>query len=176
MKIILKTLVAVFFCALFVEEASACSCSWQRPNLRDSFNKSLIIFSGKVEEVTPFFFSRKSRKMVAFTPDIHSELEPLYYEIKFKPKKYWKGEPYKLIIVETDARDENCGYAFEEGETYLVYVHELHNENINDEGIPAVWACSRTKEIKSSYMDVVNLNRFKTPYNPSIEVRESSGH
>jgi len=170
----MKFLVAVFI-LLFCHDVFACGCISRRPNVKNSFEKSVMIFSGTVEEITPYFYNQKSNRMAVFTPDINSELEPLYYDIKLRPKKYWKGEGYKEVIVETNAGSSGCGYNFREGEDYLVYVHEIHEEKGDSVGKAAVWKCGRTGRLKKSYRDIIKLNSIKKSYSPTIEVQSKNG-
>jgi MYXO-CTERM domain-containing protein len=74
-------------------------------------------------------------------------------EVTFRVDRVWKGDPNPEIKVHTAGSSAACGYAFLEGETYLVYA-------VRDNADPMrVSLCSRTTPIESAKEDLRFLGK-----------------
>jgi len=74
-------------------------------------------------------------------------------EVTFRVDRVWKGDPNPEIKVHTAGSSAACGYAFLEGETYLVYA-------VRDNADPMrVSLCSRTAPIESAKEDLRFLGK-----------------
>ena len=86
------------------------------------------------------------------------------YDIEFAVATVWKGSAASDITVWTPDPSDQCGYSFDEGKEYVVYVYEF------------VSSCSRTALVQEAAADLVELGPGATigdpddpptPYNPA---------
>lgn len=57
------------------------------------------------------------------------------HRVTFELQRVWKGLPEgETVTVTTAADGAACGYAFEEGKTYLVFAYEVRQDRESEEG------------------------------------------
>lgn len=116
--------------------AEPCPCEFGAPGspakgLRDMD----VIFIGKVTAI-----------------DETKEAQGLF-DVMFETNKWYKGNKEEDIVVRTPKDMQNCGYNFENGQTYLVYAKNQDKALFTE-------ACSRTRTIReaSASGDINTLN------------------
>lgn len=72
-------------------------------------------------------------------------------EITFRIGRRFKGAEADTVTVTTASNSAACGYAFEQGRTYLVYAHD------GGDGRLSVSLCSRTAPIEDAADDLAAL-------------------
>jgi MYXO-CTERM domain-containing protein len=111
--------------------AEACSCL--RPEgPREELLKFAAVFEGRVVTVTPGDGG---------------------FDVALEVARAWKGVATPTVTVATAESSAACGFAFAEGESYLLYADEI-------EGRLAVTICSRSREIAGAGED---LEAFGAP-------------
>jgi hypothetical protein len=130
------------------ESAHACSCVIPGPP-EDELARSAAVFSGRVS----------NRDEPGFL--VASSADPV--QVTFEVYAVWKGPLYDTITITTARSGASCGYAFEEGEEYLVYAHGSANSL-------AVSLCSRTQLLEGADEDLVALGEGNTALveNPTL--------
>ena len=91
---------------LGIHKVGACDCSVVSTN-EQAFEQADLIFKGKVVQVKTHWISGGWK----------------YY---FSVEKSWKRSTENFLSVNTPL-EKDCGYVFEEGKTYLVYVKKGFN-------------------------------------------------
>ena len=74
----------------------------------------------------------------------------------------WKGTKGKVVTVETGLGGGDCGYGFEEGESYLVYAYQRKIEE-GSAGPLRTGICSRTRPLAKARGDIKALGPAKIP-------------
>lgn len=82
--------------------------------------------------------------------------------VRFEVERAWKNARSKFIVVLTSPSvrrsspplSENCGYNFQLGKTYLVYVELKSGPNL------ITGACSRTRELETGKQDLKILSEM----------------
>ncbi len=138
-KIIFTIFFFAFFTVLNANNALACSCVPQgdesiKQQVEKSYKNSTAVFSGEVVEVIK-------------SPDVY------FVEVKFKVDKSWKNGFQDEITITTGRGGGDCGYEFEVGKKYLVYVDGEKNKLKTN-------ICTRTSAFESN-KDVAFLNKIK---------------
>lgn len=145
-------LIAIFVVVVFLGSAatvSACSCLPPQPGetLRSQVRKAKApakaIFVGKVVSI------RYS--------DEKMDGKPVTVYAKIAVTRSWKGPRTEFIEVATANICCLCGYAFEDGKTYIVY------SSSSDPTAPVVSSCSRTMEITEKSRDEKYLGKARKP-------------
>ncbi len=135
-KIIFLIFIAASLLIVNTSFASACSC--MITPIREAFEESTAVFSGKVVDVNiPSGIFISSGDLAKVT---------------FEVSKIWKGSDYKTLVLTTARGGASCGYSFRKGEEYLVYAHGAENEL-------QVSLCSRTKPLSEAGEDLTNLSK-----------------
>lgn len=127
------------------QPAHACSCVQPQPP-RVSFGESGSVFEGRVVSLE-------------HAPQLHritARLEVL---------RRWKGAPGKTVDAVTIDEGSNCGFAFAQGRSYLIYASE-------SQGPVSVNLCSRTRASDAAASDFAALNALVRPVTPT---RSSEG-
>ena len=105
------------FCLVIVslavtEYAFACTCA--APGTTEkAFQQSSAVFHGRVKQISRPFLDR-----IGIT---NSGL----YRVSFEVIKSWKAAESGEFVVKTRLSGEACGYPFETGQDYLVYVAKI---------------------------------------------------
>ena len=120
--------------------ALACSCA--QPATGQAFEQSSAVFAGTVTEVAEPFWD-----WIGLT---HSG----GYDVTFRVTKRWKGADAAMETVRTRLTGEACGYPFEIGGEYLVYVAPGPTEDL-ETGI-----CSGTRDLAGAEDDVRVLDQL----------------
>ena len=133
-RIVRATFLLGVFCiveslAVFSEmpTASACSCAGPTPP-SEAFDESTAVFAGKVTGIESSNYGRT---------------------VHFDAERAWKGVTESAVTIKTGTDGGDCGYGFEEGKEYLVYVYG--SESLTT-GI-----CGRTQPIMDAYVDLAAL-------------------
>ena len=71
----------------------------------------------------------------------------------------WKGVVYEEMYVTTPPTGGSCGFAFEEGEEYIVYAHD----SASGDGGYTVSICSRTALLRQAQADIDALGKGDAP-------------
>jgi hypothetical protein len=142
-------IVAIFILTLLPSAAKAqdtCGCLSYIPN-----NASL---SQKVKH-------ERKRSKAVFTGEVLQidKLQSGFFQgnlsVTFKVKESWKRVKGRTVSVITSPSAANCGYNFQVGESYLVYVEYLSGENM------LTSFCSRTRRILDAVEDLNVLGKGK---------------
>ena len=106
-----SSLLTVLGAVLLIPDcASACSCAIEsNPKERVEFavSDSEAVFSGEVVD-----FEKGADSMFGPTETV-----------SFRVSEVWKGPPRETLEVSTPTQGSACGYAFKEGQEYLVYAY-----------------------------------------------------
>lgn len=94
--------------ALAPVPAGACSCA--QPTPEQAFERSTAVFTGRVIDI--------DKPLLAWLGLSRSGS----YDVTFTVSRRWKGAELDSITVRTRLAGEACGYPFETGEDYLVFV------------------------------------------------------
>lgn len=120
--------------------ALACSCA--QPDAKQAFAQSTAVFAGTVTEVDEPFWDRIGLSNSGS------------HDVTFQVTKRWKGVESATETVRTRLTGEACGYPFEIGEAYLVFVAPGPAEDL-ETGI-----CSGTRDLAGTEEDVRILDRL----------------
>ncbi len=149
-KISTLTILIVMLSLLFTigsnDSSSACECALS-PTPLEQLDRSTAVFSGTVIDI--------SESVGPYAPE-------LSYQVTFDVERSWKGEFDKPTIVHTGLDSGVCGYPFEKGENYLVYVHESENRLETD-------TCSRTKPLANAQEDLNALGTELKVYKLNVD-------
>jgi hypothetical protein len=113
------------------ELALACSCLPPAPPLT-ALKEATAVFTGKVIQV--------------------KSTENLQLQVIFLVENVWKGTPRQRIAITTANNSAACGFAFSEGEKYLVYAYQNTNRLTTN-------LCSRTKLFSNAGEDLEALGQ-----------------
>jgi hypothetical protein len=91
------------------EPAQACTCS-APAGAAEAFKRSAAVFRGRVVEISRPLFDRMGLTKTG------------NHRVKFEVLKRWKGASSNSTVVITRLTGEACGFPFEDGKEYLVYV------------------------------------------------------
>ncbi len=126
-------------------EASACSCvkydAFAAEHVRKAKRDSDAVFAGKVQSIV-----EKQR---------HG-----WVSVEFEVLDVWKGRLNDKVTVVTGDNIENCGFKFQQGETYLVYIpsHKLYSPKSLSTHL-----CTRTALLAEAKADIPHLGKRKLP-------------
>jgi hypothetical protein len=125
--------------------AFACEAIPPGPPL-DELDKSASVFSGTVVEI------QKG------TLDGVSELHAVFLEVD----RYWKSpntnNDYVRLVVFTETSGDTCGYVFEKGSRYMVYVRTQEKDSSLHTGVG-----TRTRPIDDAQDDLAVLGEGREP-------------
>jgi MYXO-CTERM domain-containing protein len=143
---------AVFFAssALLSAGASAQSCPCgPKADVQSALHASVAVFEGHVHDVR-FLKS-----------------DPPYVEAQMRVVRAWKGMNAEQATVLSppigtdESAHASCTYAFEPGESYLVYATAR-----GEDGRYAVTMCSRTRAVDEAQDDLMALGMGSAPVSP----------
>ncbi len=131
------------FCLVIVslvmtEDAFACTCA-APATTEKAFQQSSAVFHGRVKQISRPFLDR-----IGIT---NSGL----YHVKFGIIKSWKAAGSGEVVVKTRLSGEACGYPFETGQDYLVYVAKIF-------GSIETGICTGTREIAGANSELQELD------------------
>src|SRR3989338_25386 len=136
--------VLVLLFAFCVSSFSAVACSCIMPGtVAEEVERADAVFTGTVIAVdTPIYGAY-------VFPDV---------EVTFTVQKYWKGVFSEPLVIHTGQGGGDCGFDFEEGESYLVYasyLDQLDPYAYLDQGRNLLHAniCSRTAVLSDAEED-----------------------
>jgi len=129
-------------------KAYACSCASGTP--KEKKERSAAVFSGKVVQrnwLTKKIDNQRTRQYT------------------FKVEKAWKGvDERRISVYSYDGDSSTCGFAFKQGESYLVYAYESNGRLVTN-------LCSGNVPIDSAVTEIDQLGEAKTKLK---EVNEES--
>ncbi|KRG11142.1 hypothetical protein ACA30_09010 [Virgibacillus soli] len=123
--------------------AQACSCA-ELPGVEEEFERSTAVFSGKVIDI------REKTNSAGFN----------YKSILFQVIQTWKGVNETQVIITTGLGGGDCGFAFKEGQEYLVYAYE--SDMYVEKALSTV-ICDRTNELRLLEEDLASLDEGQAP-------------
>lgn len=129
------------------ETPSMCSCIGGR-TLEDQIADADLIFEGIALKKHGYPLEELERLDLAQ----HRQLGfgALEY-VLFYATKVWKGSRMQDLLVSTPRQESMCGYPFEEGERYVVYVYVRESQ-------PTTSICTLTKPASVAQEDRETLN------------------
>lgn len=137
---ILTGVAAIFIVA--AQTVQACSCS-APATPSEALNRSSAVFHGRVTKLSQPFMDG-----IGLTSSGR-------HFVEFEVIRRWKGAASSRSVVKTPLTGEACGYPFELGKEYLVYV--IPGQNPAPTGI-----CTGTKSIAEAVPDIKELNERTT--------------
>ena len=120
--------------------ALACSCA--QPTVEQAFTRSTAVIAGTVTEVAEPFWDWIGLSASGS------------YDVTFRVTKRWKGAEADTLTVRTRLTGEACGYPFEIGGAYLVFVAPGPAEDLQT-GI-----CSGTRDLVGAEEDTRVLDQL----------------
>lgn len=129
------------------EQAYACKCVVPG-SPSEELEKFDAVFTGRVLSVEHSFDPNAS----SFSPGDHTT-------ISFSVDTVWKGTVDKNIDITTPPTGGSCGFAFVEGEEYIVYAYEGAEQTDN----LSVSICSRTALLAEAQADLDALGEGYAP-------------
>jgi hypothetical protein len=129
------------------DAALACSCA--QPTVEQAFARSSAVIAGTVTEVEEPFWVWIGLSSSGS------------YDVTFQVTKRWKGAEADTLTVRTRLTGEACGYPFEIGGAYLVFVAPGPAEDLQT-GI-----CSGTRDLVGAEEDVRMLDELARSGMPS---------
>lgn len=138
----MKYLVFIVFVLLYSGKVLACSCAFHEgtleENVLDSYRGAAAVVLATAERV-----ERAYSPEAAARNDIPGRQERLSSDRQithFVTKQTWKGDHGPQFTTDIVTACCLCGYAFREGQTYLLYLY-----GPNEDGYFSTSTCSRTK-------------------------------
>ncbi|UAL42406.1 hypothetical protein K8B83_16320 [Shewanella inventionis] len=139
----MKNVLVLLLLMLATTKAVACSCAFHDGTLEEAViesyqNASAVVLATAehVENLEPFVSDVWSEEK-----GHHKETYYNKQRTQFVALKSWKGEHGKRFFTEIVIACCMCGYSFEEGENYLLYLH-----GTDKNGYFSTSSCSRTKK------------------------------
>ena len=120
-----------------IEDRPAYGCSCAPPeSVLVERDRATAVFTGTVRQMTPIYGG---------------------YEVEFSVFDQWKGDVTNTIRIKTTGQGASCGYAFQAGETYLVYAANNFYPIWDDNDLIAN-ICGRTTLLSNADADIAELN------------------
>jgi hypothetical protein len=126
--------------AIALERAQACTCA-APTSAAEGLRRSSAVFRGKVTEIERPFLDR-----VGLT-------QSGGHRVTFNILKQWKGAPAKTATLNTRLTGEACGFPFEQGKEYLVFV-------VNEPRDIQTGICTGTKNAAEATEEIQQLDRL----------------
>ncbi len=136
------------------EQAYACKCAVPG-SPSEELEKFDAVFAGKVLSVQHSFDPGAS----SYSPDDHTT-------VGFTINAVWKGTVDQNIDLTTPPTSGSCGFAFVEGEEYIVYAYESAEAKAN----LGVSICSRTALLGEAQADMDALGEGYTPQGGTLKL------
>ena len=125
----------------------ACSCV-QPGTPSEEVEKFSAVFAGKVTSIQHSYDPKASFA----SPGDRTT-------VGFEVSAVWKGTVHEEMYITTPPTGGTCGFAFEEGEDYIVYAYD----SAYPEGGYAVGICSRTALLSQAQEDIDALGQKQAP-------------
>lgn len=119
---------------------SACSCTGPLPPCQAAWY-SPIVFAGQVTSIED----------VARPAPRPEESLSSSRRVTFRVTEVLRGDLTDIVVVHTGRGGGDCGYAFQEGRSYLVYTHRSPG------GLLTTTICSRTRRVEQAAEDLAYL-------------------
>ncbi|MDE2641089.1 MAG: hypothetical protein OXI03_10990 [Chloroflexota bacterium] len=140
-------LVSVLWLLGSTGQAYACSCA-EPGSPVEALETSGAVFAGRVVSVEGGFDPAK----VPYSAEDRTTVE-------FEVGAVWKGVVHERMYVTTRPDGASCGFAFVEGEEYVVYAHD----SAEVDGGYGVYRCSRTALLSQAQADIDGLGAGDAP-------------
>ncbi|MXY79350.1 MAG: hypothetical protein F4Y94_06615 [Chloroflexi bacterium] len=128
-------------------EAYACSCA-EPGSPVEALETSAAVFVGRVVSIEG-----------AFDPDEAPYSPEDRTTVEFEVGAVWNGVVHERMYVTTRPDGASCGFAFVEGEEYVVYAHD----SAEVDGGYGVYRCSRTALLSQAEADIDALGEGDAP-------------
>ncbi len=128
-------------------QAYACSCAEPGSPI-EALETSAAVFVGRVVSIEG-----------AFDPDEAPYSPEDRTTVEFEVGAVWKGVVHERMYVTTRPDGASCGFAFVEGEEYVVYAHD----SAEVDGGYGVYRCSRTALLSQAQADIDALGEGDAP-------------
>src|SRR5919107_5714550 len=137
--------------------AHACSCvlhpGSQKERAERALSSSDAVFSGEVVDL-----QKGTSASRMFGPSD---------TVTLRVSEAWKGTDQGTLEVSTPSQGSACGYAFEEGQEYLVYAYGKQDLKVD--------ACGETKQFSKADADLAVLGNGEKPTNGDDALNDTSG-
>lgn len=127
-----------------------CLCGQNR-TVKESLARADVVFSGQVEKIE-----------AAPAEQAGPKHEWAGRKVTLRVAEFWKGRPGMTIDIYTAASTNECGYAFERGQRYLVYADKV-TEQGQATGKFSTTRCDRTRPLAGAKDDLRELGRGHKP-------------
>ncbi len=157
--------------------ASACSCA--RPDdAATALAAAHTVFEGRVVQVNPenaqaaqpaevLLESERADLSVADQVGLAGGLAenwvPMRMLYRFEVLRSWKGNPTKLVTIETNSQSTACGRTYERDQRYLIYAYA------GTEGRLADNSCTRSAPSSKAGKDIVTLDAISAATSPPAQ-------
>ena len=128
-------------------QVHACKCA-EPGSPSDELRKFSAVFAGRVVSIQH-----------SFDPDAESYSSEDRTTVRFEVSTVWKGTVHEDMYVTTPPTGGSCGFAFIEGEDYIVYAYD----NAYDDDGYTVGICSRTALLRQAQADIDALGEGQAP-------------
>ena len=128
-------------------QVHACKCAVPGPP-SEELEKFSAVFAGRVISVQH-----------SYDPDAASYGPEDRTTVGFEVSAVWKGTVHEDMYITTPPTGGSCGFAFIEGEEYIVYGHD---SNFADDSY-TVGICSRTALLREAQADIDALGDGRAP-------------
>lgn len=144
----------VFSCLYIMSSVSlACSCAFEDNSLEDAVKKSLHTASSVV--LARAIHIKENENTFSTDDPIPPGADMGGDITQFNEIQSWKGEHGKSFHTRINTMCCMCGYSFQEGKSYLLYLY-----GPNKEGFYSTSVCSRTKPAGDAEKEIDILNRI----------------
>lgn len=145
---------------VYTGSVSACSCMPPGPPEQER-NRSDAVFAGAVETIQ----NSTTSEFMGPGQDV---------TVTFDVSQVWKGQESETVAVKTATSSASCGYAFQEGESYLVYAEEDEGGEAyhGEDGELTVSLCSRTAPLEDAEQDI---NALGAASSVDTDAQDSAG-
>ena len=128
-------------------QGHACKCAVPG-SPSEELEKFAAVFAGRVVSIEH-----------SFDPDAASVSSEDRTMVGFEVSAVWKGAVHADMYITTPPTGGSCGFAFAEGEGYIVYAHDSNY----DDGGYTVGICSRTALLGLAQADLDALGEGRAP-------------
>lgn len=128
---------------------AALACSCEQPTAEKAFARSSGVFAGTAIAVDKPFWAWLGLSSSGG------------YDVTFQVTKRWKGSAVETETVRTRLTGEACGYPFEIGGAYLVYVAPGPAEDLQ------TGMCSGTRDLEGASEDMRILDALAAEQQPA---------
>ena len=115
--------------------------------------------SEELEKFSAVFVGRVVSVQHSYDPDAESVTPEDRTTVRIEVSTVWKGAVYEDMYVTTPPTGGSCGFAFTEGEEYIVYAYD----SLYDADSYTVGICSRTALLRQAQTDLDSLGQGNNP-------------